>query len=67
MKVAEYTNYQSELKFLLEDKERMKYVANMIKQVSQTGDTLVLTEELAMEIYYKNYYVLNSFKGYESS
>ena len=40
---AEYTNYQSELKFLLEDKERMKYVANMIKEISKTGNTLVLT------------------------
>ena len=45
--VAEYTNYQSELKFLLEDKERMKYVANMIKQVSQTGNTLVLTGRIS--------------------
>jgi superfamily II DNA or RNA helicase len=40
---SEYTNYQSELKFLLEDKERMKYVANMIREVSKTGNTLVLT------------------------
>lgn len=40
---AEYTNYQSELKFLLEDKERMKYVANMIQEISKTGNTLVLT------------------------
>ena len=45
--VAEYTNYQSELKFLLEDKERMKYVSNMIKQVSQTGNTLVLTGRIS--------------------
>ena len=40
---AEYTNYQSELKFLLEDKDRMKYVANMIQEISKTGNTLVLT------------------------
>ena len=40
---AEYTNYQSELKFLLEDKQRMKYVANMIQEISKTGNTLVLT------------------------
>ena len=40
---AEYTNYQSELKFLLEDKVRMKYVANMIQEISKTGNTLVLT------------------------
>lgn len=40
---SEYTSYQSELKFLLEDKKRMQYIANMIKEVSQTGNTLVLT------------------------
>jgi len=40
---AEYTSYQSELKFLLEDKKRMEYLAEMIKEVSKTGNTLVLT------------------------
>ena len=28
---------------MLEDKERMKYVANMIQEISKTGNTLVLT------------------------
>ena len=40
---AEYTSYQSELKFLLEDKKRMEFLANMIKEISTTGNTLVLT------------------------
>ena len=40
---SEYTSYQSELKFLLEDKKRMEYLAEMIKEVSKTGNTLVLT------------------------
>lgn len=39
----EYTDYQSELKFLLEDKKRQEYLANLIKEISQTGNTLVLT------------------------
>ena len=38
-----YTDYQSELKFLLEDKKRQEYLANLIKEISQTGNTLVLT------------------------
>ena len=28
-------NYQSELKFLLEDKDPTKYVANMIQEISK--------------------------------
>ena len=40
---AEYTSYQSELKFLLEDKKRMEYLATMINEISGTGNTLVLT------------------------
>ena len=38
-----YTDYQSELKFLLEDKKRQEYLANLIKEISKTGNTLVLT------------------------
>ena len=38
-----YTDYQGELKFLLEDKKRQEYLANLIKEISQTGNTLVLT------------------------
>ena len=33
--------------FLLEDKSRMKYVANMIEEVSKTGNTLVLTGRIS--------------------
>jgi superfamily II DNA or RNA helicase len=38
-----YTDYQSELKFLLEDKKRQEYLANLIKEISLSGNTLVLT------------------------
>lgn len=45
--VQEYSNYQSELKFLLEDEARTEYVAELIKDVSKTGNTLVLTSRIA--------------------
>ena len=44
---SEYTSYQSELKFLLEDKERTEFLANLIKDISKTGNTLVLTSRIA--------------------
>jgi len=44
---AEYGDYQSELKFLLEDKKRMQYVSNMIKDIAKSGNTLVLTGRIS--------------------
>lgn len=44
---SEYTTYQSELKYLLEDKTRMNYLSDMIKEISKTGNTLVLTNRIA--------------------
>jgi superfamily II DNA or RNA helicase len=44
---AEFSNYQSELKFLLEDADRLKTVAQLISQVNQTGNTLVLVDRVA--------------------
>jgi superfamily II DNA or RNA helicase len=44
---AEFANYQSELKFLLEDAERLKTVAKLIAQVNATGNTLVLVDRVA--------------------
>lgn len=44
---AEYNNYQSELKFLLEDAKRSDYMAQKIKEISNTGNTLVLVDRLA--------------------
>ena len=43
---ASYTNYQNEMTFLLEDKKRLKYVSNMIKEISNSGNTLVLTNRI---------------------
>jgi superfamily II DNA or RNA helicase len=44
---AEFTNYQSELKFLLEEPDRLKTMAGLIAQVNATGNTLVLVDRVA--------------------
>lgn len=44
---AEFQNYQSELKYLLEEKDRIKTIAGLIKQVNATGNTLVLVDRIA--------------------
>jgi superfamily II DNA or RNA helicase len=44
---AEFTNYQSELKFLLEDKDRLDIVSNLVERVKATGNTLVLVDRVA--------------------
>jgi len=44
---AEFSNYQSELKFLLENKERLETVAKLVGNVNQTGNTLVLVDRVA--------------------
>ena len=41
-----YPNYQNEMTFLLEDKKRIEYIAEMIKGISETGNTLVLTNRI---------------------
>jgi superfamily II DNA or RNA helicase len=44
---AEFSNYQSELKFLLEDKKRLETVAKLVAKVNLTGNTLVLVDRVA--------------------
>jgi len=44
---AEFTNYQSELKYLLEEPDRLKTIADLIRQVNLTGNTLVLVDRIA--------------------
>ena len=44
---ADFTNYQSELKFLLEEPDRLKTIAKLITQVNSTGNTLVLVDRVA--------------------
>ena len=42
----EFGSYAEELKYLVTDADRMTYVSNLIKQVSETGNTLVLVNRI---------------------
>jgi superfamily II DNA or RNA helicase len=44
---VEYKDYQSELKYLLEEKGRLDTMADLIRQVNLTGNTLVLVDRIA--------------------
>jgi superfamily II DNA or RNA helicase len=43
---VDYTNYQSELKYLLEESGRLDAMADVIAQVNETGNTLVLVDRI---------------------
>lgn len=43
---VEYNNYQSELTYLTSDKTRMKYISELIKTISESGNTLVLVDRI---------------------
>lgn len=43
----EFTNYQSELKFLTEDTKRLDTMAKLISKVSITGNTLILVDRIS--------------------
>jgi len=44
---VEYSNYQSELKYLLEESGRLDTMASVIARVNETGNTLVLVDRIA--------------------
>ena len=44
---VEYKDYQSELKYLLENSERMDAIAELITKIKETGNTLVLIDRVA--------------------
>jgi superfamily II DNA or RNA helicase len=44
---VEYSNYQSELKYLLEESGRLDTMATLIAEVNKTGNTLVLVDRIA--------------------
>ena len=44
---AEFSNYQSELKFLLEEPDRLSAIASLVAHVNDTGNTLVLVDRVA--------------------
>lgn len=45
--LVEYKDYQSELKYLLEERGRLDAMAALIQQVNETGNTLVLVDRVA--------------------
>ena len=44
---VEYKEYQSELKYLLEESGRLDAIAGLIKTINETGNTLVLVDRVA--------------------
>ena len=44
---GEYKNYQDELRYLVDNADRMTHIAGMIDKISQTGNTLVLVDRLS--------------------
>jgi superfamily II DNA or RNA helicase len=42
----EYTNYQSELKYLIENTERLNYIAGLISTIVDSGNTLILVDRI---------------------
>lgn len=44
---VEYKDYQTELKYLLEQQGRLDTMARLIKQVNETGNTLVLVDRIS--------------------
>jgi len=43
---VEFSNYQSELKHLLENEERLDKIAQLIDKINETGNTLVLVDRV---------------------
>ena len=44
---TEFSNYQSELKFLLEDDKRLVKICTMLETIKETGNTLILVDRVA--------------------
>jgi len=44
---TEFSNYQSELKFLLEDDKRLTKICMMLEKIKDTGNTLILVDRVA--------------------
>ena len=44
---VEYSNYQSELKYLFETSGRLDYISNLVGKIIETGNTLILVDRVA--------------------
>jgi superfamily II DNA or RNA helicase len=59
---VEFTNYQSELKFLTSDDKRMSKIAELASTVKDTGNTLILVDRIeAGQLLYQKLTENNSF------
>jgi hypothetical protein len=47
--LPEFKTYQSELKYLLTDPDRIGYIAKLIEKISQSGNTLVLSSTSCLQ------------------
>jgi superfamily II DNA or RNA helicase len=44
---VEYKTYQQELKYLLENQERLSYISKLVEDIRQKGNTLILVDRVA--------------------
>jgi len=44
---VEYSNYQSELKYLLETEGRLDYISKLVESIRESGSTLILVDRVA--------------------
>lgn len=44
---TEFTNYQAELKYLVDNEDRVKYISALVDGIKDTGNTLVLVDRIA--------------------
>jgi superfamily II DNA or RNA helicase len=51
----EFKNYAEELKYLVTDTDRMTYISNLIKQISESGNTLVLVDRIESGNFIQNH------------
>lgn len=47
MDVQAFRDYQSELKYLVSDPDRLSYIAAMMNKIKETGNTLILVDRIA--------------------
>jgi superfamily II DNA or RNA helicase len=47
IEIKEFNDYQSELKYLVTDSDRVKWMTDKIKDIAQSGNTLVLIDRIA--------------------
>jgi superfamily II DNA or RNA helicase len=47
MDTVEHRDYQSELKYLVTNKDRIDYIGKLAKNISQTGNTLILVDRIS--------------------